>query len=298
MQFSIQRLWLLVRKQWGENKQLYTLGLLAYAGIIAAIIIYNLTEFEGLNERVQGNIIFMGLIGGGFAFTTTILGPLNQKLTGISTLMLPASALEKLAMAAIYSMIIFPFCFIAVLYPLLALGVYIDHHLIGRPNSLYLVKGDQNALYFLLTFLLVQSMALFSTVLFKRYVLVKGVILVMVIFFGALVSNSFLVKQIIKINPGKAINSTVTEIYYDAKENVVERRVNKDLIWPKIRAGMPFSTLEINNWVINKNINGVDYTAYAAVIINPYSNVFVLLFIMSIPFLWLISCFKLKEKQL
>ena len=298
MQFSIHRLWLLVRKQWAENKQLYILGLLAVAGIIAACIIFSLTEFMGLDERVQENTLFFGLMASGFVFSTIVLNQLNQRLSSVSVLMLPASALEKFAMAAIYCMILFPACYLAVIYPLIALGHYVDHNIIGRPNSLYLIKANEQTLNIFLTFLLLQSAALFSTILFKRYALVKGIILVMIVFFGSLILNSILAKSIIKMDPGMPISSTVNETYYDAKNNIVERKVVKESLWAKVRSDQPFSDVEMSNWVVDKKLKGVDYVAYSTSITNPYSYVFVLLLVMSIPFLWVITWFRLKEKEL
>lgn len=298
MQFSIHRVWLLVRKQWAENKQLYILGLLAYAGIMAAIIIFNLREYSGFEKRVQENLLIVGLMAGGFAFTSTVLGQLNQKVTCINTLMLPASASEKLAMAVIYSMIIFPVCFLAVIYPLVALGHYVDHHIIGHPNSLYLVKANEKTFYILLTFLLLQSAALFATVLFKRYVLIKGVILVMAVFFGSLVINPFLAKSIIKKDPVLPSHLTVKETYYDTKQNIIANKVAKELSWASINAEVPFSDAEIGNWVVDKKLGGIEYTSYSAAISNPYSYIFVVLLVMGIPFLWIITWFRLKEKEL
>ena len=298
MQFSIYRLWLLVRKQWAENKQLYTLGLLALAGIIAACIIFNLIEYWGFEVRVQENTFIVGLMASGFIFATTVLNQFNQKATGISVLMLPASALEKLLMAAIYSMIVFPVCYFAVVYPLISLGHYVDHNIIGHPNPMFLTGADSKYLYVYMTFLVLQSVALFVTVLFRRYVLVKGIILVMVVFYGSALVNPFLTKAIIKIDPGLPIAATVKETYYDARHNLVDTRISKEALWTQIRPDVPYADLQISNWLVNRNIKGVDYISYKTALSNPYNYVFVLLLIISIPFLWVITWFRLKEMEL
>jgi hypothetical protein len=298
MQFSIHRIWLLTRKQWAENQQLYILGLLAIAGIIAATVIFNLIGSQGFEKRVQENTLIIGLLASGFVFATTTLSRLNQKTAGINVLMLPASTLEKLAVAAIYSMLVFPVCFLVVVYPLIAIGHYVDHNIIGRPNSLYFINADEKVFGILPAFLVIQSTALFSTILFRRYVLLKGVILIMIVFFGTLILNPFLAKSIIKTNPGTPIAATVKETYYDARHNIVKSKVTKEPLWTNIWSTAPYSDIQINNWVVNKKFNGVDYVSYSIVITNPYSSVFILLFIISIPFLWLITWFRLKEKEL
>jgi hypothetical protein len=61
---------------------------------------------------------------------------------------------------------------------------------------------------------------------------------------------------------------------------------------------MPYSEMEINNWFVKKKHNGVNYISYNMEVRNKYNAVFYALLVISIPFLWLITWFRLKEKEL
>jgi hypothetical protein len=119
-----------------------------------------------------------------------------------------------------------------------------------------------------------------------------------IVFFGTIIVNPFLARSIIQIHQGAPFAATVKENYYDTKHNVVETKVTKELLHSSIWSAIPFSDLEITNWEVNRKVKGIDYNAYFTYLTNPYSNIFMVLFIMSIPFLWVITWFRLKEREL
>lgn len=298
MEFSTHRIWLLVRKQWAENQQLYILGMLALAGIIAALIIYNISTLEGFSKRSQESLFFLSMIVAGSIFATTILSQFNTKHAGIQALMLPASTFEKFVVAAIYSIIVFPVCFIVIVYPLITIGHYIDHELVGSNNILYTVNWDLEESTLIFVFLMLQSVALFCSVLFKRYVFIKSAILVIVVFFGVIISNPFIARNIVTIDMGKPVIANITETFYDVNHNIVGHKVVKEPTWTRIRSAIPYSGMEINNWFVKQKYNGVNYISYGMEVRNKYNAVFYALLVISIPFLWLITWFRLKEKEL
>ncbi|QEC79847.1 hypothetical protein [Mucilaginibacter ginsenosidivorax] len=298
MQISIHRIWLLVRKQWAENQQLYILGMLAMAGIIAGLIIYNISSFEGFDKRSQKNLFFLSMVVVGSIFATTILSQFNTKHAGIQALMLPASALEKFVVAAIYSIIVFPVCFVVIVYPLIIIGHYVDRELIGSNNLLYVANGDLEEFIFIFIFLILQSVALFCSVLFKRYVFIKSAILVIIVFFGVIISNPLIARRIVTINTEKPVIANISETYYDVNHNIVAHKEVKESTWTRIRSAMPYSEMEINNWFVKKKHNGVNYISYNTEVRNKYHAFFYALLVISIPFLWLITWFRLKEKEL
>ncbi len=298
MQFSIRRVWLLIRKQWAENQQLYLLGMLAMAGIIAALIIYNISTLDGFDKRSQEYLFFFSMIVVGSVFTTTILSQFNTKHAGIQALMLPASTLEKFVVAAIYSIIVFPVCFVVIVYPLITIGHYIDCEMVGSNNLLYSVNWNVEELIFIFVFLILQSVALFCSVLFKRYVFIKSAILVVVVFFGLIILNPFIARSIITVDTGKPVIANINETFFDANNIIVGNKVVKEPTWTRIHSATPYSEIQINNWFVRKKYNGVNYQSYGMAIHNKYNAVFYALLVICIPFLWLITWFRLKEKEL
>jgi hypothetical protein len=238
------------------------------------------------------------MIVAGSIFATTILSQFNTKQAGIQALMLPASTFEKFVVAAIYSIIVFPVCFVVIVYPLIAFGHYIDRELVGSNNLLYTVNWNQEESILILIFLMLQSVALFCSVLFKRYVFIKSAILVIVIFFGVIILNPFIARGIITIDTGKPVIANISETYYDVNYNIVGHKVVKESVWTKIRSASPYAEMQINNWVARQQYNDVNYVSYGIEVRNKYNAMFYALFVISIPILWLITWFKLKEKEL
>jgi hypothetical protein len=301
MQISLHRVWLLIRKQWAENQQLYSLGILALAGIIAAVIIVTLAIPGGFSEETQQILLVFGLAVPGSLFTLTILSQFSDKHKSISALMQPASVTEKLIVAFFYSLILFPLVYFIIVLPLIYIGHYADSVVIGHINKLMVVKAKYiypiGAGYFVL-----QTFAMFGSILFKRYVIIKSILLFLSIAFGIQVINPMVAGMMIKSRESQNITANVKMVLWDNDlRNPVDIGYEKQTFNPKIAATRSFSNLELegDNHGYNTIYKGVLYNSNMRVnVANPYEWTFTALLILSFPFLWVITWFRLKEKQL
>lgn len=298
MQFSLHRVWLLCRKQWAENKQLYILGVLATAGIMSAVLIFNLVDKRGISFTTQKLIIFTGLIVSGAVFTSTILSQFNEKVKGIQALVLPASTIEKLTAAIIYSLIVFPIIYLVVVYPLVMITHYIDTDILGRFNSPYAFDMDREFKDFVVIFILLQTVMLFGSVLFRRYIFIKTAILTIVIFFGLNIINPFILQQILDTKKGAPVKVTVKELIYSDDNKLINTQNVPQKITKGILYATPYQELTVAyNWH-TKYFKGVAYSNSNVTVATNYSNLFYMLLYLSIPLLWVITWFRLKEKEL
>ncbi|ANI89155.1 hypothetical protein A9P82_07540 [Arachidicoccus ginsenosidimutans] len=106
--FSFKRLLLLIQKQFSENVKLYLYGTLALLGLLA-IVMFLWVLFGG--NSYSGNTLFefylMGLFILGAIFASFSFSMLSSKDKGIYWLTLPASHGEKLACALFYNVLVF-----------------------------------------------------------------------------------------------------------------------------------------------------------------------------------------------
>lgn len=300
MQFSIHRVWLLCRKQWAENTQLYILGILATAGIMAAILIFNLFNVRGIPLTTQQIIFFLGLIISGAVFTSTILSQFNEKVKGIQALTLPASTLEKLTTAIIYGLIIFPIAYLIVVYPFIAIAHYIDVHTLGRFNSLYTFKSDNNnnAIELGSAFIITQAIMLLGSVAFKRYIFIKTTILTIVIAVGITLLNPYIVEKTVDVKRAAPKNITVKELLYSGDNKLLNTENAPRKVNINFEYSTPYKDLTISYSWRSKIYNGITYSSGNVMVANPYNNIFYILLYLAIPFLWIITWFRLREKQL
>jgi hypothetical protein len=299
MQFSIHRIWLLIRKQFAENQQLYLLGLLAIAGIMAAIIAFNIATKDGMVKNTQQFILLIGAIACGCIFTTTILSQFNEKTKGIQALTLPASILEKYFVAVLYSFLFFPIVFFVIAYPIMVIGHSIDT-MVGHTNELYTFKKTEDLMVMIITFINLQTVALFCSILFRRYVFIKAVILTIAVVFAINLINPLITRTTLNLGVGiaKKVDGNVKEVIYDDDQKVIHTEIVKRSLLAKIESANPYSDVDIDYYGQNKIYNGASYTGFRTTIHNPYSAVFYVLLALMIPLLWVISWFKLKEKEL
>lgn len=299
MQFSLHRVWLLCRKQWAENQQLYLLGALAMAGIIAAVIVFNLSDSEGFTYKAQQMLMYFGMIITGTIFTTTILSQFNDKIKGIQALMVPASPAEKIAIVFIYNILAFPVIFLLIVYPLVITGHYIDTNSIGRINRLFNFATDNDKTSFILTFLALQSFALLGSVLFKRYVFVKCTVLAIVIFFGLQIINPIVLKNMLKRGVvWVPINADVDGIFYNERHEPINSQTVKETVYPQLLTAYPFNSAELGYNENRQYYRGEIYLNNGLTLRHNYNFIFSLLLYTGIVLLWIITWFRLKEKEL
>jgi hypothetical protein len=298
MQFSLHRVWLLCRKQWAENQQLYVLGLLAMVGIIAATIVYDLSDSIGFSYSRQQTLLYFGMILTGTIFTTTILSQFNDKIKGIQALVLPVSVTEKITVVFIYSILAFPLIFLLIVYPLIITGHYMDTHVIGRINTLYSFTTDNDMTSFILTFLALQSFALLGSILFKRYVFVKSIVLAIVIFFGLQIINPIILKSMLKREPWIPVNADVEEIFYNERHEPISSQTSKVIVYPQVLTAYPFNSTQLGYNENRQYYRGEIYLNTDLTLRHNYNLIFSLLLYTGIVLLWIITWFRLKEKEL
>lgn len=106
--FSFKRLLLLIQKQLSENIKLYLYGTLALIGLLIIAILLWITMGGDLYKgEVLLNIYLVGLFISGALFSNLSFNMLSNKSKGIYWLTLPASHGEKLVCAIFFNLIVF-----------------------------------------------------------------------------------------------------------------------------------------------------------------------------------------------
>jgi hypothetical protein len=107
--FDFKRWMLLVSKHWSENRKKYLLGMVAMAGLI--ILWYGLflliTGGAPLNTELQANTYFVGLVVAGCFYGSTLFNDLASGPKAMNYLIFPASHLEKLLCELFYGVVLF-----------------------------------------------------------------------------------------------------------------------------------------------------------------------------------------------
>lgn len=117
--FSFNRLLQLVGKQWVENRRLYIISVLALTGILGICFVLWII-FEGSRHEESTTYIFgiTGLFITGTVYASTTYNMLNAKDTGIYWISFPASHLEKFLVTLFFNLIVF-----VVVYALIFFGL-------------------------------------------------------------------------------------------------------------------------------------------------------------------------------
>lgn len=303
MQFSIYRVWLLSKKQWAENRQLYILGLLAVAGIMAGAYLINAHHPDGLSYNNQRDVLLGGAGIAGAIFTTTILSKFNDKIKGIQTLTLPASALEKLVTAIIYTALIFPLAYLLVTYPVMAFIHYIDTDIIGHTNLLYNLDLRGHFMDTIVVYLALQALVLLCSVMFKRYTIIKTTVLVIAILFGVIMLNPLIAGQILNTNALSNKKVNIRQLTYNgAGDRTQDTVVAIDVRIPTLLSSPPYGDVNMyfKNDIVRSNFYlPLQYTSSMSLSVSGTGKfIFRMLGLLLVPFLWLITWFRLKETQL
>ncbi|MDB5129472.1 hypothetical protein [Mucilaginibacter sp.] len=303
MQFSIYRVWLLSKKQWAENRQLYLLGLLATAGIMGAAFLLNAAQRDGLTYNIQCDVLLGGAAVAGAIFTTTILSKFNNKVKGIQALTLPASALEKLVTAIIYAAIVFPLAYLLVTYPVMAIIHYIDTEIIGHTSVLYDLDLRRNFNTMIVVYLMLQAMVLLCSVMFKRYTILKTIVLVFVMFFGMITINPIIAERMLDMKTISHSKINMRQILYnEAGGRIKDTTGIVNVTNPVLQSTSAYAdaTMYFKDEVYRMHFNLLKpHLITMGLSISDGSKfIFNLLAILAIPFLWLITWLRLKETQL
>lgn len=117
-QFNFNRWGLLVQKHWRENRKKYLLSLGAIAGLLILwFSIMLLAEQQNpYPEEWQVSTFYVGMALTGWLFASLFFGELAGGPKAMHYLSVPASALEKLLCAILFATVLFTVCYIAIFY--------------------------------------------------------------------------------------------------------------------------------------------------------------------------------------
>ncbi|MXV17930.1 hypothetical protein [Hufsiella ginkgonis] len=198
MEISINRLWLLLRKQSREYKKIYLLGFPALIAIGLVWLIYN-SGGEGLTNRYLEDLFVCGIFLSSGLHSLFILNRHRDKTSSIHELMLPCTVAEKTCAAVISGMVLYPLLYIFVIYPVTLLLCYIDR-VMGFYNNIFVLWDMFRQPGFICFYFVFQSIILLCSVTFKRQVILKTIVVVCCLFFGTLYLNELITKVVFDIS--------------------------------------------------------------------------------------------------
>lgn len=116
--FSFKRFSLLVLKHWADNKKRYGLSVLAFIGLLIAWFVFMmLVDFDKpMSEGLQQVVYLLSLFAVGTFYASQYFRDLGSRSKGINFLLVPASAFEKFLCSLLYSAILFIIVFTAAFY--------------------------------------------------------------------------------------------------------------------------------------------------------------------------------------
>lgn len=117
--FSFKRFSLLVSKHWADNKKRYTLSVLAFIGLLITwFVLTILTGFEivPMGREVQTITFFFLLFAVGSFYASQYFNELGSRPKAMNFLLVPASAFEKLLCSLLYTALLFLVVFITSFY--------------------------------------------------------------------------------------------------------------------------------------------------------------------------------------
>lgn len=188
--FSVRRFTLLVVKHWADNKKRYGLSVLAFIGLL--ITWFAFTLLAGVDtpmaREVQQITFFFALFSVGTFYASQYFNDLGSRAKGITFLLVPASAFEKLLCSLLYTVVLFFVVFLTAYYLVDVLMVAVGHAVSGavegaeKPTvanvfEVILLRFNRDStINFLLFFFSVQSVFLLGSVYFEKYSFIKTII--------------------------------------------------------------------------------------------------------------------------
>lgn len=180
----------MVAKHWADNKKRYVLSVLAFIGLLITWFTFiMLVEEENtpMDMEIQQITFFIALFAVGTFYASQYFGELGSKPKGITFLLVPASAFEKLLCGLLYTVILFFVVFVAAYYLVDVLMVAIAKAVsgtvaTGRPalanvfDVILLRFNHDSTINFLLFFFSVQSVFLLGSIYFEKYSFIKTII--------------------------------------------------------------------------------------------------------------------------
>jgi len=116
--FSFKRFSLLVSKHWADNKKRYSLSVLAFIGLLITWFVFTmLAGFDRpMVEEIQMITFYLSLFAVGSFYASQYFSDLGSRAKGINFLLVPASAFEKLLCSLLYTVVLFFVVFLTTFY--------------------------------------------------------------------------------------------------------------------------------------------------------------------------------------
>lgn len=136
--FNLNRWLLYIGKHWNENKKRYLLSLAAVGGLLVLwySFVMIVDKSYPLILNMQAITYFVGLFLTGCLFASIQFNDLADGPKGISYLLLPASIFEKLLSAILFSIVLYFICYTAVYY-------IVDFIMVKLSNSMMLTRYEE-----------------------------------------------------------------------------------------------------------------------------------------------------------
>jgi hypothetical protein len=136
--FSFSRLLQLIRKQWIENSRIYLLSTLALIGILGLVITFWIVSSNNdFNEQTLYIIFIFGIYITGAVFASTSFGMLSEKEKGAYWLGFPASHLEKMLTVLFFNVVVFTVVYAICFFVLKTIAISYVHNLVAQKPQFY-----------------------------------------------------------------------------------------------------------------------------------------------------------------
>jgi hypothetical protein len=264
--FSLTRLGLLIKKQWTDHSKLYLLSMLAILGLmVVALFLWSIIPSGGMNDRnyeVTTVLFFVGLFVTGCIFSGMTFADLAQRTTGIYYLSVPATALEKLVCAILYSQVFYNLLYVVGFFALrgLALSILAMHPEINV-HHYSTNENDKEIFYYLgLAYASLQTLFLLGSIYFERFAFVKTIVSGILVLLVTFLFGRYVVYPIM---PQGHFEGNHAQFVFEKGDGIVSKT--------KMVFGYP-------DWLLN-------------------TLVFLFRYIW-VPAFWTVTYFRLKEKQL
>jgi hypothetical protein len=130
--FSFRRFSLLVSKHWADNKKRYLLSVTGFVLLLIVWFIFTILvdQHKPMGQEIQIITFFFSLFGAGTFYASQYFRDLGSRAKGINFLLVPASAFEKILCSILFTVVIFFSVFTAAFYMVDALMVMISNQLL------------------------------------------------------------------------------------------------------------------------------------------------------------------------
>ena len=226
--FDFNRFGLLVRKRFLDGKSSTLYEIAGLAGVIA--IIFGLVATTGsVSEEAQKILFTVGIFTLGIIYADRAFAEAKGKQRGMAFLATPASQLEKLLNAILYTSVLFPIAYLLIFLAVDGL-FYLGINATGlvRMDAISVLDTDRFA-DFLLPFLIVQSVYLLGSIWFGKRSIMKTTFAIM-LFFGVISAvGGFIIRM--NFEELRAISSSGHDVNLNLGPEAYERLSLEYLSW-------------------------------------------------------------------